>query len=212
MRFLAVGELLVDVIAAGAGHGARIRVRPAGSAFNAAVAAAAAGADAAVIGTVGDDAAGRMIVRELEAHGRSCRSSVATGVTGTFLLADGEIRVDRGDSHDFVGPVRIAADAVLVSGYLPHAAEVLASAEGTWVALDAARLAELPPGGNAVIANQETARRLTGRDGEQAVRRSASGTASPASRAARTARSRFSTAGSRRPAEESRRRGRARGR
>ena len=69
VRFLAVGELLVDVVAAGAGHGARIRVRPAGSAYNAAVAAAAAGADAAVIGTVGDDAAGRMIVRELEAHG-----------------------------------------------------------------------------------------------------------------------------------------------
>ena len=54
VRFVAVGELLVDVIAAGAGHGARIRVRPAGSAFNAAVAAVAAGADATVIGTVGD--------------------------------------------------------------------------------------------------------------------------------------------------------------
>ena len=170
VRFLAVGELLVDVIAAGAGHGARIRVLPAGSAFNAAVAAAAAGADAAVIGTVGDDAAGRMIVRELEAHGVRPIVSRVEGVTGTFLLADGEIRVDRGDAHrlDIVEPV--AADAVLVSGYLPHAADVLASAEGTWVALDAARLAELPAGGNAVIANEETARRLTGRDGEPAVR------------------------------------------
>ena len=170
VRFLAVGELLVDVVAAGAGHGARIRVRPAGSAFNAAVAAAAAGADAAVIGTVGDDAAGRMIVRELEAHGVRPIVSRAEGVTGTFLLADGEIRVDRGDSHRPGVAEPVAADAVLVSGYLPDAADVLASAEGTWVALDAARLSALPPGGNAVIANEETARRLTGRNGEQAVR------------------------------------------
>ena len=170
VRFLAVGELLVDVVAAGAGHGARIRVRPAGSAFNAAVAAAAAGADAAVIGTVGDDAAGRMIVRELEAHGVRPIVSRVKGVTGTFLLVDGEIRVDRGDSHLLGVADPVAADAVLVSGYLPHAADVLASAEGTWVALDAARLSALPPGGNAVIANENTARRLTGRNSEQAVR------------------------------------------
>jgi ribokinase len=169
VRFLAVGELLVDVIAAGAGHGARIRVRPAGSAFNAAVAAAAAGADATVIGTVGDDAAGRMIVRELEAHGVRPRVSRVEGVTGTFLLADGEIRVDRGDSHevDLAGPV--TADAVLVSGYLPNAGDVLARAEGTWVALDAARLDRLPTGGNAVIANEDAARRLTGLEPEDAV-------------------------------------------
>ena len=37
VRFVAVGELLVDVLAEGAGHDARIRLRPAGSAFNAAV-------------------------------------------------------------------------------------------------------------------------------------------------------------------------------
>src|SRR3954447_11015425 len=62
MRFIAVGELLVDVLAAGSGHDALIRLGPAGSAFNAAVAAAAAGADATAIGTVGSDAAGGMIL------------------------------------------------------------------------------------------------------------------------------------------------------
>jgi ribokinase len=162
VRFLAVGELLVDVVAAGAGHGARIRLRPAGSAFNAGVAAVAAGADATVIGTVGGDAAGRMIVRELEAHGVRPLVAVTGGVTGTFLQADGEIRVDPGDSHEvgLVGPA--TADAVLVSGYLPNAGDVLARAEGTWVALDAARLDGLPTGGNAVIANEDAARRLTG--------------------------------------------------
>jgi ribokinase len=169
VRFVAVGELLVDVVAAGAGHGARIRVRPAGSAFNAAVAAVAAGAEASVVGTVGDDAPGRMIVHELESHGVRLLVSVEE-TTGTFLLADGEISVDPGNSHELglVEPVR--ADVVLVSGYLPHAADVLASAEGTWVALDAARLAGLPPGGNAVIANEETARRLTGLEPEDAAR------------------------------------------
>ena len=132
VRFLAVGELLVDVIAAGAGHGARIRVRPAGSAFNAAVAAAAAGADAAVIGTVGDDAAGRMILARAGRRTASVpRSPVAEGPTGTFLLADGEIRVDRGDSpRARRSPEPVAADAVLVSGYLPDAADVLALRRG----------------------------------------------------------------------------------
>ena len=101
----------------------------------------------------------------------SVRSSLGPeGATGTFLLVDGEIRVDRGDSHLLGVADPVAADAVLVSGYLPHAADVLASAEGTWVALDAARLSALPPGGNAVIANEKTARRLTGRNSEQAVR------------------------------------------
>jgi sugar/nucleoside kinase (ribokinase family) len=170
VRFVAVGELLVDVLAAGAGHGARIRVRPAGSAFNAAVAAKAAGAESTVIGTVGDDPAGRMIVRELEAHGVLMIVSLSEGVTGTFLLTDGEIRVDRGDSHRPSPTGPISADVVLVSGYLPHAADVLAVAEATWIALDAARLDQLPPGGNAVFANEESARRLTGAGPEDAAR------------------------------------------
>ena len=153
VRFVAVGELLVDVVAAGAGHGARIRVRPAGSAFNAAVAAAAAGADAAVVGTVGDDAAGRMIVRELEAHGVHADVSVAAGSTGTFLLTDGEVRVDRGVSHDLRLPERIDGDVVLVSGYVPAAAAALERADADWVALDLARLEEPLPGGNVVIAS-----------------------------------------------------------
>jgi ribokinase len=162
MRFVAVGELLVDVLAEGRGHDARIRLRPAGSAFTAAVAARAAGADATVIGTVGDDPAGRMILAELEARGVHAEVVVAAGSTGTFLLADGEIRVDRGVAHDLVLPNRIEGDAVLVSGYVPTAEEALARAEAPWIALDAARLVELPAGGNAVFANEDAARRLTG--------------------------------------------------
>ena len=164
VRFVAVGELLVDVIAAGAGHGARISVDPAGSAFNAAVAAAAAGADATVIGTVGDDPAGRMIVSELEARGVHADVTVAAGPTGTFVLADGDVRVDRGVGHDLVLPDVIEADVVLVSGYVPAAGEALARAEAAWIALDVARLAELPDGANAIFANEEAALRLDGEE------------------------------------------------
>jgi len=160
VRFVAVGELLVDVIAAGAGHDARIRVRPAGSAFNAAIAAKAAGAEVTVIGTVGDDPAGRMITRELEQREIRPVLTVLAGRTGTFLLDESGPRVDPGDSHKLglLGPV--LGDVVLVSGHLPQAADVLRLADGTFVALDAARLRELPPGGNAVIANDAWEGRL----------------------------------------------------
>jgi len=153
MRFVAVGELLVDVVADGSGHDAHIRLNPAGSAFNAAVAAVAAGAEATVVGTVGDDPGGRMILAELTTRGVTAEVTVADGPTGMFLLADGEVRVDRGVSHDLVLPERIEADAVLVSGYVAAAGEALARADASWVALDAARLTALPPGGNAVFAN-----------------------------------------------------------
>ena len=173
VRFVAVGELLVDVVAEGSGHDARIRLGPAGSAFNAALAAAGVGADATVIGTVGDDPAGRMILAELAARGVHAEVRVSDGPTGTFLLADGEIRVDRGVSHAVAVPERIDGDAVLVSGYLPAASvtAALANATAPWIALDAARVAELPPGGNVLVANEDTARRLTGADPEDAARR-----------------------------------------
>jgi ribokinase len=153
MRFVAVGELLVDVLAQGAGHEARIRLGPAGSAFNAAVAARAAGADTTVRGTVGDDPAGRLILTELEARGVRTEVTVANGPTGTFLLMGDEVRVDRGVAHDIALPEEIDADIVLVSGYIPGAAEALSRARAEWVALDAANLAELPPGANAVFSS-----------------------------------------------------------
>jgi ribokinase len=172
VRFVAVGELLVDVVAEGSGHEATIAVRPGGSAFNAAVTAAALGAEATVIGTVGADPGGRMILGELAANGAHAQVSVSPRPTGTFLLAGGEIRVDRGGSRELALPAAIEGDAVLVSGYLaPETiAAALARAHAPWVALDAALLDELPPGGNALVANEEAARRLTGAEPDQAVR------------------------------------------
>jgi sugar/nucleoside kinase (ribokinase family) len=172
VRFVAVGELLVDVVAEGSGHDARIGVAPGGSAFNAAVAAAALGADATVIGAVGDDPAGRMIISELETRGVRAEATIRQGSTGVFLLAGGEIRVDRGVSRELDLPATIDADVVLVSGYLTTETitATLARAQAPWVALDAAQLDELPSGGNAVLASDGEARRLTGADAEAAAR------------------------------------------
>lgn len=172
VRFVAVGELLVDVLAEGAGHEARIRVQAGGSAFNAAVTAAAAGAEASVVGTVGDDAAGRMIVAELGARGVGAEVAIGTGPTGVFLLADGRISVERGASHRIEIPSRLDADVVLVSGHLPGETieAALARARAPWIALDAARLDSLPTGGNAIFANEEAARRLTDADAGDAAR------------------------------------------
>ena len=94
-----------------------------------------------------------MILTELAERGIHAEVTVGDGPTGTFLLADGEVRVDRGVSHDLVVPERIEADVVLVSGYVPAAPEALAAADAEWIALDAAHLVELPPGANAVFAS-----------------------------------------------------------
>ena len=96
-----------------------------------------------------------MILTELAERGVHAEVTVADGPTGTFLLADGEVRVDRGVSHDLVVPDRVEADAVLVSGYVPAAGEALAAASAEWIALDAAHLVELPPGANVVFASGE---------------------------------------------------------
>jgi sugar/nucleoside kinase (ribokinase family) len=170
--FVAVGELLVDVIAAGSGHEAEIVLRPGGSAFNAAVAAAEAGASASVVGAVGDDPPGRMILGELAARGVYADVEIVDAPTGVFLLAGGEPRVQRGASTHVALPAHIEADVVLVSGYLPEEflREALARARARWVALDAARLSELPPGADAVFASGETAQRLTGEEPAVAVR------------------------------------------
>ena len=165
VRFIAVGDVMVDVVAEGSGHDASVRLRPGGSAPNAAVWAASLGALATVVGRVGDDAAGRLIRTELEARGVRAKLSVdRTAPTGTFVHAGGEILADRGANATLAPehlPV-LEADAVLVSGYLPRPAleAALRSSRARRVALDAARLDRVPPGGTVLIANEATARAL----------------------------------------------------
>jgi sugar/nucleoside kinase (ribokinase family) len=167
---------MVDVVVAGRGHDAVARFGPGGTAANTAAWAASVGARSTAVGAIGDDAAGRLIRDELVRRGVDPLFVVDPAArTGTFVLADGELRVDRGanallDAASL--PDLPDADAVLVSGYLP--AETLAAAleqaRAEWVLLDAAALSELPEGGNALIANEQQARALTGAEPEEAVR------------------------------------------
>ena len=174
--FFAVGDVMVDITALGVGHGARISLTAGGSAVNAATWAAIAGADATVVGRVGDDLGGRALRTELQERGVGADLSVDFEVaTGTFLVADGEIRADRGANAGFSPdhlPDPLAADVVLVSGYLPAStvAAALARAEGMWLALAPALLDPLPPGGNAILVDETEARRLTGSTPEEAAR------------------------------------------
>jgi sugar/nucleoside kinase (ribokinase family) len=176
VRFVAVGDVFVDVLVAGAGHDADIRLTPGGSAVNAALSAAAAGAAAEVCGYIGDDAGGRLVQAELAARGvRSSLMIDPDRPTGTFVTVNGEILVDRGANLAFLPehlPLVVAADVTLVSGYLPAAtvAAAMARSEADWNALAVAHLAQLPDGANAVFMNEDEARTVTGADPDDAVR------------------------------------------
>ena len=174
--FVAVGDVMVDVTASGVGHGARISLAPGGSAVNAAIWATVAGADATVVGRVGDDLGGRALPTALQERGVVSDFSVdLEAPTGTFLVVDGEIRADRGANASFsldYLPDPLEADVVFVSGYLPGptVAEALERAEGTWVALAPALLDPLPHGANAILVDDVEAARITGSAPEEAAR------------------------------------------
>ena len=167
---------MVDVVVSGRGHEARATVRPGGSAAIAAAWAAEAGADATVVGSVGDDFAGGALRAALEARGLNCLLNIDEEArTGTFLLVDGEIRADPGANARLTHtqlPERIEGDGVLVSGYLRPAtvAAALERADARWIVLSPGPLEQLPPGANALFVNEDEALRLTGAEPEHAVR------------------------------------------
>jgi sugar/nucleoside kinase (ribokinase family) len=180
IRFVAVGDLMVDVTAEGKGHKAHITIAAGGSALNAACCAAGLGAEAAVAGRVGDDAGGRLLLSHFAAH--SVRAEIGidpNAPTGTVLIVDGEIRADRGANSRYKPEhlPALEAEVVLVSGHLPEetVAAALARAQAPWVALDAARLTTIPSGVDVVLANEAAARRVTGVGAEVAVRQLAHG-------------------------------------
>jgi sugar/nucleoside kinase (ribokinase family) len=175
VRFLAVGDLMIDVVVAGRGHDAIARLTPGGTAANTAAWAASLGAKATALGSVGHDAGARLLRAELARRDVEPLFVVdPTNPTGTFVVADGELHVDPGANATLAPsalPAFPASDVVLVSGYLPSLslAAALAQAQADWVLLDAAALSELPEGGSAVVANEQQARALTGLEAEDAV-------------------------------------------
>jgi ribokinase len=188
---VAVGEVLVDVLlgelAPGEARHAPVRLRAGGTAVNAAVAAVAAGGHAAVVGRVGDDAAGRLIREELAAAGIEPLLSLdPVRPTGTFAEAvvggRRAVVTDRGatDSLEPGDLPAVEAGAVLVSGYLlfhertheaaraalrAFGARVAGATGGSSAIVDRRNLADA----GVLVVNAEEARALTGLAGEAAV-------------------------------------------
>lgn len=194
LDFLAVGDVMLDVFAGAAPAGsvhAAVRVRGGGSALNAAVWAASEGARAAVIGRVGSDSAATMLRSELVQAGVEGRLAVdAAAPTGTVVYTTEGVVADRGANATLSPadlPQRLAARAVLVSGYaLLHddteaaARAAIERADAEWIAVDvasphlvervgAARVLELAAGANVLLANEAEALVLTGMPAREAA-------------------------------------------
>ena len=194
---IAVGDVMLDgalpePVPGGRVHG-RIELRAGGSAANAALAAARLGANAAVVGRVGADAAGRLVADELAAAGVEpllardveARTGCVIVVGGTSIVADpgASARLAPNDL-----PATLEAGAVLVSGYslLQTGAEAAARAaleraRTDWLAIDVAsarlvaaygvdRFLEATATAGVLLANAEEARTLTGLEADEAAR------------------------------------------
>jgi sugar/nucleoside kinase (ribokinase family) len=201
MDLLCVGDVMLDVhVAAGAlarggdVHG-RVRVLPGGTSANAAIWATWAGASAGVVGAVGDDTAGRLLVDALAERDVDVLGLVREEEpTGTMLVmtdaGERSMVADRGASAALRGdhlPQRLEAGAVLVSGYLllqepttGTAVAVLERAVAPLIAVEAAswplvsafgaeRFFDVTAPASVVLANEEEARALTGRGPSEAA-------------------------------------------
>jgi sugar/nucleoside kinase (ribokinase family) len=198
-----VGDIMLDVgvhaplLAAGGDVHGRVRVGPGGSAANAAVWAAAAGARVLLHGRVGDDAAGRVVADALADRGVEATLAIdRSEPTGTMLVVweagERSMVADPGANTRLSPedlPEAIEAGAVLVSGYavlhegsLPAARAALARARAEHVAVDAASWPLLEAfggepflraadGATVLFANQREAEVLTGsEEAEKAAR------------------------------------------
>ena len=190
MDLLAVGEVMVDVVAPSAEPGrshASIALRAGGSAINAAQAAAALGAKATVVARVGADPAGALLRATLLDAGVKPRFAVDGKLpTGCFVQVGERIVADRGANAAFaVGDLgALEADVVLVSGYLllidetAAAATAALDAPAEWVGVDvgSAGLASRDDArqrlrsARVLFTNAEEAAALTGREPEGAAR------------------------------------------
>lgn len=198
MRFAAVGDVMVDVVCSalpppGERVHSAISVRAGGSAVNAARAAAEAGAMAVVVGRVGSDPAGALVLAELKALGIEARlardPALPTGAA--VALGDGTtapgVVADRGANARFSPedvPARLEGDALFVSGFAllqegsaDAARAALARFTGATAGVDlgspnlAAAVRDVGLGADTVLlATANEARALTGEEPEQAAR------------------------------------------
>jgi len=192
LDLIAVGEVLLDVTVAelvpGRVSHTAASVRAGGVPVNAAIAAAAHGARAAVVGRVGADPAAAAIRAALSAAGVEAILAVDDELaTGSFVEAgQGEakaISADRGASARLsaVDIPALAARAILVSGHTllhddtaPAARAALEAAASPLIAVVAAGPSghdfhERARGANVLLANEVEAWALTGLEPEEAA-------------------------------------------
>jgi sugar/nucleoside kinase (ribokinase family) len=157
LDFLAAGDVMLDVRlpaspTAGRQHGVITSV-VAGSAVNAARAAAGLGARAAVAGAVGDDTVGRIVALELQESGLEAHLQRIDAVTtGTAVYSRDTVVADRGANAFFAPATLPPARVTLVSGYLPETARVRALAlAGGLRAVDLQGVLAASPGADVVL-------------------------------------------------------------
>jgi sugar/nucleoside kinase (ribokinase family) len=195
VRFVAVGDVLVDVISVESPQPekrlhASVAIRAGGSAGNAAVWAVASGASAVVVGRVGADAAGDLVAQVLAKRGIEAKLARDPEIpTGVAVALGSSVVASPGASARLAPddiPARLDGDALLVSGFSLFQADSAAGGraalerfEGVWTAVDLAspRLAamadldETCSGVNVVLATAEEAQAVTGSEPEEAVRK-----------------------------------------
>ncbi len=183
---------MVDVLCgeptpAGRVH-AQITVRAGGSAVNAAIAASRAGAAATVVGRVGADPSGELVLAALEREDVEAKLARDPDLTTGVAIALGSSVVAHRGANAALGrddvPDPLDADALLVSGFAlfqPGSADAgwaaLERFRGTWSAVDVASpgLAEhadverLARSAGVLLVTNDEARVLTGTDGDAAA-------------------------------------------
>ena len=202
MDLVCVGDVMLDVradagtLASGGDVHGRVLVQPGGTSANAAVWAAWVGSSAAVIGAIGDDVAGDLVLAALTERHVDTRGVGRHGdATGTMLVlheaGERSMVADRGANASLSPddlPPTIGAGAVLVSGYLllqppttDAALAAIARADAELVAIETASwpliaafgvdaFFDATAGADAVLANEREAQSLTGCEPEDACR------------------------------------------
>lgn len=156
MRFVAVGDVMVDVVCSqlpppAARIHAEVTMRAGGSAVNAAAAAASWGASAAVVGRVGNDRAAELVAAELERLGIDAHLArdheLRTGMAVSLGDPSSSSVVANRGANARLSPADIPdpleAEALLVSGFAlfqdgsaAGARTALERFEGGWAGVD----------------------------------------------------------------------------
>lgn len=176
MKLVTVGDVMVDVVAdrlpaAGERAHTGVVLRAGGSAVNAALVARELGAEAQVVGRIGNDPAGELVLAALEGHGVDAHLARDDELrTGTAVALAAAVVADRGANarlspQDVPSPLQ--GNALLVSGFAlfqegsrDAGLAALDSFEGAWTAVDLAspRLARSDFEARVVFATTEEAK------------------------------------------------------